>query len=86
MRSIGILLVLVFAGCHVGSAAQLDAPDKPGDGAQHSLGMFVRWRASPTLPGPLSDKLVVSDATFQLDHFQIVADAGSVTRSKYLLT
>ena len=84
MRSIGILLV--FAGCDVGSTAQLDAPVRPDDGAQHGLGMFVRWHASPTLPGSLSDKLVVMEATFQLDHFQIVADAGSVTRSKYLLT
>jgi hypothetical protein len=83
MRSIGILLV--FAGCNVGSAAQPDATDEPGDGAPHSLGMFVRWRASPTLPGSLNDKIVVSEATFQLDHFQIIADAGSVTRSKYLL-
>lgn len=83
MRSIGILLV--FAACNVGSAAQPDAPDKPGDGAQQGLGMFVRWRASPMLPGALSDKITVSDATFQLDHFQIVADAGGVTHSKYLL-
>jgi hypothetical protein len=83
MRSIGILLV--FAGCQAGSVAQLDAPDQPADGTPHGLGLFVRWHASPMLPGPLSDKILVSEATFQLDHFQIVADAGSVTRSKYLL-
>lgn len=47
--------------------------------------MFVTWKASPTIPGMLSDKLTVSEATFQIDHFQIVADAGNVMRTKYLL-
>jgi len=84
MRSIGILLV--FAGCHVGSAAQTDAPDEPGDGAPHSLGMFVDWSSSPKLPGPVTDKIDVSSASFQIDHFQIVADAGAVTRTRYLLS
>jgi hypothetical protein len=81
MRSIGILLVI--AGCDFSSSA---GPDGPGDDEQHGLGMFVNWNASPMLPGDLTDKLTVSSATFQLDHFQIVADAGSVTRTKYLLS
>jgi hypothetical protein len=83
MRWIGILLV--FAGCQSGSPGQPDVPDVPVDGEQHSLGMFVDWDASPHLPGALTDKIIVSDVTFQLDHFQLVADAGSVARSKYLL-
>jgi hypothetical protein len=84
MRSIGILLV--FTACHVGSAAQPDAPDEPGDGMPHGLGMFVDWSASPTLPGPVTDKITVSSASFQIDHFQIVADAGAVTRARYQLS
>jgi hypothetical protein len=83
MRLIGVLMLL--AGCDVGSPATPDTPGGPGDGSQHGLGMFVDWHASPALPGMLTDKITVSDATFQLDHFQVVADAGSVTRSKYLL-
>jgi hypothetical protein len=47
--------------------------------------MFVTWKADPAIPGTLSDKLTVSDATFQIDHLQIVADAGNVMRTKYLL-
>lgn len=80
MRWLGVMLV--FAGCNFSSTTRPDAPGEPGRG----LGMFVDWNANPTLPGPLSDTLVVSEATFQLDHFQIVADAGSVTRTKYLLS
>lgn len=83
MRSIGIFLVL--AACNVSSPAAPDAPGGPGDGPHHGLGMFVSWNASPMLPGTLTDKISVMEATFQLDHFQIVADAGSVTRTKYLL-
>lgn len=48
--------------------------------------MSVRWRANPELPGSVSDKLIVSSATFQINHFQIVADSGSAMHSKYLLT
>jgi hypothetical protein len=47
--------------------------------------MFVTWKANPAIPGTLSDKITVSEATFQIDHFQIVADAGNVMRTKYLL-
>src|SRR5512144_1663747 len=83
MRWTGVMLV--FAGCNFSSTTRHDAPGEAGHDAQRGLGMFVDCNASPTLPGPLSDKMSVSDATFQLDHFQIVADAGSVTRSKYLL-
>ena len=84
MRLIGVLMLL--AGCDVGSPATPDTPGGPGDGSQHDLGMFVAWNANPALPGMLTDKITVSEATFQLDHFQVVADAGSVTRSKYLLS
>jgi hypothetical protein len=83
MRVIGVLLVL--AACQSSGPAAPDTPVEPGDGSQHSLGMSVTWNASPQLPGTLSDKITVTKATFQLDHFQVVADAGSVTRSKYLL-
>jgi hypothetical protein len=83
MRFIGILWVI--AGCDFRSAAGPDAPGEPRHDAQPRLGMFVTWGASPMLPGALTDKLVVSSATFQLDHFQIVADAGGVMRSNYLL-
>jgi len=83
MRSIGVFLVL--AACNVSGPAAPDTPGEPGDGPHHGLGMFVSWSASPMLPGTLTDKISVMEATFQLDHFQIVADAGSVTRTKYLL-
>ena len=83
MRVIGVLMLL--AGCEIGIAATPDTPGDPGDGSQHGLGMFVTWKASPMLPGALTDKITVSNVTFQLDHFQIVADAGNVMHTKYLL-
>jgi len=82
MRLIGVLLMI--AGCQFSGMARPDAPSAPGDG-QHGPGMFVTWKANPTIPGMLSDTLTVSEATFQIDHFQIVADAGNVTRTNYLL-
>lgn len=84
MRFIGCLILLM--GCHTGGVVVPDTPGEPGDGSQHGLGMFVDWRANPSLPGTLTDELTVSEAMFQVDHFQILADAGNVTRSRYLLT
>jgi len=83
MRLIGVLLMV--AGCQFSGTAEPDAPGGPGGDGAHDLGMFVTWKANPPIPGTLSDKLTVSDATFQVDHFQIVADAGNVMRTKYLL-
>jgi hypothetical protein len=83
MRLIGVLMV--FAGCQNGGSAMPDTPVGTDDGSQHGLGMFVSWNANPALPGMLSDKLSVSDATFQLNHFQVVADSGGSMHSKYLL-
>lgn len=80
MRLIGVLILL--AGCHIGSVAGPDASGEPG------LGMFVNWNAKPMLPGRLTDKLTVSEATFQLDHFQVLSDFGAAatTHAKYALT
>lgn len=82
MRWIGVLLMVT--GCQFSSMAGSNTPDAPGDGA-HGLGMFVTWKANPAIPGILSDKITVSDATFQIDHLQVVADAGNVMRTKYQL-
>jgi hypothetical protein len=84
MRFLGCLILLV--GCHIGGAVVPDTPDDPGDGSQRGLGIFVDWRAEPSLPGTLTDEITVSEAMFQVDHFQLLADAGSVTRARYLLT
>lgn len=83
MRLLGVMILLV--GCDAGMAVGPDTPTKPVDGPQGDLGMFVRWNADPSLPGSLTEKITVSDVTFQIDHFQILADAGSITRSKYVL-
>lgn len=83
MRLLGVLMV--FAGCHNGGSAMPDTPAGTDDGSQHGLGMFVSWNAQPALPGPLTDKITISEATFQLNHFQIVADSGNSMHSRYLL-
>jgi len=85
MRLIGVMLVCV--GCHSGGTVTPDTPVDP-DGPVHGLGMFVTWRADPELPGDVTDKITVSDATFQLEHLQLVSDAGAdgrTTHSRYQL-
>jgi hypothetical protein len=93
MRFLGALMV--FAACHTGSGEMPSADASPdgtsvgSDGSQSTLGMFVRWHADPALPGEVTDKITITDAMFQLDHLQIVGDAGvdmRTTHSKYLLT
>jgi hypothetical protein len=87
MRFLGVLLV--FAACHGESMATPDAASTP-DAGPHSLGMFVAWSAIPALPGDLTDRLTVSQASFQLSRFQIVGDAGPgdarTSHAKYALT
>jgi hypothetical protein len=91
MRSLGALMV--FAACHSGEGANPDAPGDSGgtdgDAPGPAVGMFVTWSADPALPGTVADTIAVTEATFQIDHLQLVGDAGvdaRTTRMKYLLT
>jgi len=88
MRSIGVLLV--FAACHSGGAAAPDATPMFDAAPPQQLGLVVAWSAKPSLPGALSDTLVVSDARFQISSLELIGDAGPgderTTHSKYLLT
>lgn len=87
MRLIGVIGVMfVFGGCTPG-AVPPDAPTEP-DGAPHGRGMFVMWNADPALPGIVTDHVTVSDASFQIEHLQLISDAGAdsrTTRSRYQL-
>ena len=91
MRFTGALMV--FAACHFdGGTVNPDAPgDGSGggsDGANPALGMFVTWRADPALPGAVTDKIAVTEATFQIDHLEVVGDAGvdsRTTHARYLV-
>jgi hypothetical protein len=78
MRLLGVLLVLV--GCHAAGSVTPDASTEP-DGPPRSLGMTVTWKAQPTLPGLVTDKVIVTDAVFQLEHLQLVSDAGADDRT-----
>src|SRR5689334_25274691 len=85
MRSIGVLLVCV--GCHVGGTMQPDSAIEP-DGGGPGPGLSVIWNAEPALPGSVTDRITVTDATFQVDHLQLLSDAGAdehTTRSSYQL-
>jgi len=77
---------MVLTGCQAGGSAMPDTPGGTDDGMRPGPGMFVSWKANPALPGDVTDKLTVSEATFQLNHFQIVADSGGSMHSKYLLS
>ena len=84
MRLLGVLLVV---GCHFEGTETPDAVVPPDVGPP-SHGMSLTWSASPALPGPITDKVTVTDASFQLEHLQLVSDAGAdgrTTRSRYQL-
>jgi hypothetical protein len=74
MRLLGVLLVLV--GCHGGGSVTPDSSTEP-DVPPSTQGLIVTWRAQPSLPGMLTDKIMVTDAVFQLEHLQLVSDASS---------
>lgn len=76
MRRVGLLWI-VLTGCHVGDMHNPDAPSPTDDGNGHALGVFVPWNANPALPGPLNDNIGVTDATFQLEHLQIISDSAT---------
>ena len=79
MRLIGVLLVLV--ACHDGAGTvSPDAATEP-DGPPRSLGMTVTFNARPDLPGMVTDKVTVTDAVFQLEHLQLLSDAGADSRT-----
>jgi hypothetical protein len=85
MRLLGVLLVVV--GCHVDGAVVPDATTEP-DAIPRPKGMFVTWSARPALPGALTDKITITDVVFQLEHLQLISDAGAdgrTTRSRYQL-
>jgi hypothetical protein len=87
MRLIGVLLVV--AGCHFeGGTMSPDSATEPDVPPQGGLGVSLSWNASPALPGPVTDKVTVTDATFELERLQLVSDAGAdgrTTRSRYQL-
>jgi hypothetical protein len=74
MRLLGVLLVLV--GCHGVDSVTPDASTEP-DGPARSQGLTVTWRARPSVPGMITDKIIVTEAVFQLAHLQLVSDASS---------
>jgi hypothetical protein len=83
MRRIGLLIVL--AGCPGQSPVMPDGGMEIDSGSQPNAGMSVTWKANPELPGKVSDKLTVSEARFQINFVEIVADSGVVMHSKHVL-
>jgi hypothetical protein len=82
MRLLGVLPVLV--GCHGAGFVAPDASTEP-DVPSRSQGLTVTWTARPGVPGVLSDKITVTDAVFQLEHLQLVSDAGGTTHTRLQL-
>jgi hypothetical protein len=82
MRLLGVLLVLV--GCHGAGSVAPDASTEP-DVPPRMQGMTVTWTARPNVPGILTDKITVTDAVFQLEHLQLVSDAGGTTHTRLQL-
>src|SRR4029078_2171100 len=87
MRLLGVLLVV--GGCHFGGGPGTStAGSIEPDMSMPKSGMVLNWNASPALPGPVIDKVQVTDAIFQLEHLPLVSDTGAdsrTTRSRYQL-
>lgn len=83
MRLLGVLVVLV--GCHGAGSVTPDASTEP-DVPPRSQGMTVTWSARPSVPGMITDKITVTDAVFQLEHLQLVSDAGGTTHTRLQLS
>jgi hypothetical protein len=82
MRLLGVLVVLV--GCHGAGSVTPDASTEP-DVPPRAQGLTVTWNARPSIPGVLTDKVTVTDAVFQLEHLQLVSDAGGTTHTRLQL-
>lgn len=82
MRLLGVLLVLV--GCHGAGSVAPDASTEPDVGPR-SQGLTVTWNARPSVPGMIDDKISVTDVVFQLEHLQLVSDAGGTTHTRLQL-
>jgi hypothetical protein len=82
MRLLGVLLVLV--GCHGAGSVAPDASTEP-DVPSRLQGLTVTWRARPSVPGTITDKITVTDVVFQLEHLQLVSDAGGTTHTRLQL-
>lgn len=86
MRSLGVLLLI--AGCRFEGSDATDAGADPDMQPPVTHGMSVTWQARPALPGAVTDRITVTSAVFQLEHLQLVSDAGAderTTRSRYQL-
>ncbi len=83
MRLLGVLLVVV--GCHGAGSVTPDASTEP-DVPTRSQGLTVTWNARPSVPGMITDKITVTDAVFQLEHLQLVSDAGGTTHTRLQLS
>jgi hypothetical protein len=82
MRLLGVLLVVV--GCHGPGSVTPDGSTEP-DVPPRAQGLTVTWGARPSVPGAITDKITVTDAVFQLEHLQLVSDAGGTTHSRLQL-
>jgi len=82
MRLLGVLLVLV--GCHGAGSVTPDASTEP-DAPPRLQGLTVTWRARPSVPGMVTDKITVTDVVFQLEHLQLLSDAGGTTHTRLQL-
>jgi hypothetical protein len=81
MRRLGLLWMI--AACHEASPSMIDAPT----GGAPEAGLFVTWGAHPSLPGPLTSSITLSQVTFQIDRFEVQSDAdGGTSHSRYPLT
>jgi hypothetical protein len=81
MRRLGVFLVI--AGCQGAGTPPVDALDA----VVATPGLFVRWNAQPSVPGPVSASVTLSRVTFQVDRFEVQSDAdGGTSHARYPLT
>jgi hypothetical protein len=71
-------LVLLLAGCPVGSAddQETDASGS-GDGSNPTSGLTVTWGCTPSVPGPVTADIRVEDVRLQASSLRVIGDSAA---------
>ncbi|MDB4953615.1 MAG: hypothetical protein JWO36_1184 [Myxococcales bacterium] len=78
---------VALAACHVGQDYKPDGSVAP-DGSTQKPGLNVTWSSNPDIPVDLGNGMTIDSATFKLDTFRVIGDAGDsqTTKSDFDIT
>lgn len=69
-------LMLLLAGCPVGTADDQDDIDAAGDGNSGTSGLTVTWDANPDVPGTIAVDLEVDELRLETSSLRVIGDSA----------